>query len=69
MHKTAIMDDSMEAILQVGNDLFTKAFNDSYKEEAQHNHNLIEKLTKDLKEVLQKKHEEQPNSKTSSKQC
>lgn len=63
--QTAIMDDSMEAILQVGNDLFTK-LNDSYKEEAQHNHNLIEKLTKDLKEVLQKKHEEQPNSKTSS---
>jgi hypothetical protein len=61
----AIIDDSMQAILQVGNDLFRK-LNESFKEETQNSRNLIGKFTQDLKEFLQANNFEKPSSQSAS---
>lgn len=49
----AVMKDSKEAIVKVGNDLFKK-LNDSYKQEIETNKNLLGKVSKNISDFFEK---------------
>lgn len=61
--QTAIMDDSIDTLLKIGNDLFKK-MNESYKKENQDMRNLIGRMTQDVAVAVQKISQNYPSSST-----
>lgn len=61
--QTAIMDDSINTMLKIGNDLFKK-MNDSYKKENQDMRNLLGRMTQDVAGAVQKLSQNYPSSST-----
>jgi hypothetical protein len=61
--QTAIMDDSIDTMLKIGNDLFKK-MNESYKKENQDMRNLIGRMTQDVAVAVQKISQNYPSSST-----
>ena len=56
----AVMKDSKDAIVKIGNDLYKK-LNDSYKVEIETNKNLLGKVTKNISEFFDKFSAEKPS--------
>jgi len=63
--QTAIMDDSINTMMKIGNDLFKK-MNESYKKENQDMRNLIGRMTQDVGAAVQKISQNYPSSSTKS---
>lgn len=61
--QTAIMDDSIDTMLKIGNDLFKK-MNESYKKENHDMRNLIGRMTQDVAVAVQKISQNYPSSST-----
>lgn len=61
--QTAIMDDSINTMIKIGNDLFKK-MNESYKKENQDNRNLIGRMTQDMAATVQKLSQNYPSTST-----